>query len=209
MNSHNLLILAILLLLSGMVEAKLEIESCRCECRGKEYRANASNLQECQKVCGAAYGALTKLYDECEGKCANDYCDPAEIDIVDHGDKDDTIAGCNEACVARCNINSAIAPQGQIVPLVRYAILGLIVVMLAYCGLKYLLAEDPESRVEARRCIIYVLAALILVVIADYIVESIYKGGELEPPLGPGVEPKPGAGEIVMGNFKYIPNAPG
>jgi len=197
-----LIIPLILLILSGMAEG-VDITSCTCECYGKNFNASGSSLQNCQMACGGACGVLTKLYDDCPNKCASEYCIAGEVEAVTHGDSVDTRHGCNDTCIARCDLNSVIAPEGHIVPLIRYAILFLAAVILAYCGLKYLLAEDPESRAEARKCLIYVFSALILAGIAHLIVELIYTG-ELFPVIGgPSVpKPPPGPGKPEIASFR-------
>jgi len=181
MNSHKiprgitpLIILPLLIALSLPVSAV----HCECDCYNDTLQADGATQESCYRQCGIACGSLTWVSADCVVSCnsATGYCNPTDVTATALGGR--VREGCRGSCEKTCEI---LAMEGTATDTLRTIALVVAAVVLAICGLKFLLSEDPSSRDEGKKCVMYVIVALIVVGISFHLVELFY-GPEVEIP---------------------------
>ena len=113
-------------------------------------------------------GGLTycgKGGEDCDS-CCTDYCQNAGLS------GDNETKGCFNSCKNSCGSNKFVH---DLTGLFTALTLIIAVLILAGCGIKFITSDEPESRGQAKKCIAYVIAALILLGIAGAIVGVFYE----------------------------------
>ena len=80
-----------------------------------------------------------------------------------------------------------------------YFAVAVVAVLFAVCGIRLLTADDPEAREVAKKCILYLLIALVLIGIAALIV-ALFTGITIGG-LGGGAPGGAGSASILSGEF--------
>jgi len=135
------------------------IKHCECTCHGNITHADGANEERCYRQCGIACGSLTDKSVDCEKSCDSNtgYCKEPEVD----GDMGDKVRdGCRVSCKNTCEV---LAMEGTATETLRTIALVVAAVVLAICGLTSLLSTDPSSRDMGKKCVMYVILALIIV----------------------------------------------
>jgi len=117
----------------------------------------------CAAECGSATGCIT---GDCKGCCDAGICN--KYDPVT--DKDRYYA-CLNACEGTCEVNKQFC---EIILILQSVAVGIAVLMLTINGFKWMVADDAQGRVEARRGVYYVFIGLALVMIAFALVNYLY-----------------------------------
>ncbi len=158
-------------LMSGMVSADIYIMyKCWCYCPDGSVRlvtfhgtydgvtSSATTGKGCVKACGGVCGGLTDCSDDCV-VCCNDYCNS----LLDPNSE----VGCVDSCESTCKLNETIHGITDII----YYIAGIIAaIMFVISGYKFITSANPEDRTEAKKGFMFVILALIIIVIADPLV---------------------------------------
>ncbi|RLI87345.1 MAG: hypothetical protein DRO76_02510 [Candidatus Altiarchaeales archaeon] len=142
------------------------IVSCTCDCTTAgqtiTITAHGTSLEECKKACAGICGGYTDCptdeFPECPACCA-DYCSQ----FADNDMKN----SCINACESICGLNNTIYGITEII----YYIAGIIAaIMFVIYGYKLITSTTPEERDDAKRGIMYVILALILIAVAGSLV---------------------------------------
>ncbi len=170
-------LLTIALLLSVLcltASADIELMGCSCDCPAgptdefvgfttKTVYTNGTNETNCQETCGGICGGMSHcglnlLGSDCD-TCCNTYCSgvtPTEA-------KTPCIDNCKEVCEVKSNLM-------EITSILSYFAVAIVAVLFAVCGIKLLTSDDPETREAAKKCILFLIIALVLIGIAALIV---------------------------------------
>ena len=144
----------------------LELES--CSCYGETLEAYGSSVEAAEYQCGAYCGGLAdcgKSGESCDSCCNDEYCNNAGLS------GDEELEGCGNSCKSSCGSNRFVHDLIELFVALSLLIAALV---LAGCGLKFITSDEPASRTQAKKCIAYVIAALILLGIAGAIVGVFY-----------------------------------
>jgi len=150
------------------------VHSATCACYGQGLEASGSSLSAAEYQCGAYCGGLThcgKGGEECDS-CCTDYCRDADLS------NENETKGCINSCKNSCGSNRFFHDLAGLFIAITLVIA---VVILTGCGLRFITSDDLEARKKAKRCLIYVIAALIILGLAGAIIDMVY-----EPSGGPG-----------------------
>ena len=200
-------ILTLLLLLSIIcltASADIELIGCSCNCpeaptdkfigfNTKTIYTNGTNETNCQEYCGGMCGGMSHCGlnilsgNDCD-TCCNTYCSgvtPPEA-------KPSCIKNCKEVCGVKSNLMG-------IASMFSYFAVAVVAVLFAVCGIRLLTADDPEAREVAKKCILYLLIALVLIGIAALIV-ALFTGITIGG-LGGGAPGGAGSASILSGEF--------
>jgi len=165
----------------------------------KKYTDLVYALGTAQKNClekwGTSCGGLTNYLDDstnCDMWCQG-LSDDVEVvkwsvfGIVDLVDiKADVLASCKKACESKCGLNETIHSIVSII----YYIAGIIAaIMLVINGYKFITSTTPEDRDDAKKGVVYIILALIIITIAGSLVDLLMGGVAL--PGGPNIQPDP------------------
>ena len=151
--------------------------SCACSCNGVliESPVHEDDYGKCPELCSkqcAGFTVCGRAEVDC-GPCCSSYCKGAGLPIEG---EDACVASCKDAC----NFNSAIH---GLINVIRYVAIAVAAVVLAICGLKFIISQDPESRRQAKRCFPYLIFAIVLIGIAQALIGLFYEVPE-GPPAG-------------------------
>ena len=199
-NRLILLVIVGILICSSIVSAKLLEVRCLCDCQGETISAmgvaptkwlETKNeeythaVETCQAQCAATCGGLT----DCSGKdilnptaqdcpkCCNAYCDTyawiypppnyAYSDITFPPTSDHYKNLCKKSCKSTCKLHETIHGITEII----YYIAGIIAaIMFVISGYKFITSDNPEDRTEAKKGFMFVILALIIIIIAEPLV---------------------------------------
>ncbi len=192
-----LILLVLLLILFPTAGANIKIVSCFCKCPGpdgsiKVLHTNGTEEGNCQETCGGLCGGMSSCGlnpagTDCDTCCGN-YCysvTPAEAKT-----------SCIDNCLNVCGVKSLVM---ETVSMFSYIAVAIAVTLFAICGIRFLTADDPESRDTAKKCILYIIIALVIIGIASLIV-ALFAG----PQIGGGGS---GAGGISqLSDYGYTAN---
>ena len=172
----------ILLILSIAAADEPKIIGCSCDCpevptddliafKDKTIHTNGSNETTCQDSCGGICGGTSHCGlnlggDDCE-TCCNDYC--SEVT------PDEAKEPCKENCQNICEVKSTII---GIASMLSYIAVTIVAVIFAICGIRFLTSDDPESREASKKCILYLIIALVLISVSALIV-ALFTGIEI------------------------------
>jgi len=146
---------------------KFLVRSDTCSCYGQTSEASGSSLSTAEYQCGSVCGGLTycgKGGQDCDS-CCSYYCSGAGLD------SQSGVMGCLNSCERSCGSNGFFYDLTELFIAITLVIAA---VIFAACGLKFIISDEPDSRKQAKRCLIYVVAALILLGIAGAIVGMFY-----------------------------------
>jgi len=149
---------------------KFSVPSATCTCDDQPLEASGSSFSRAEYQCGSLCGGLTKCgmaEPDCV-LCCPDYCKGSKGIGPPTGYY---LTGCTDSCELSCRSNKFV---NDLTNLFVAITLVIAVVMFAACGLKFITSDEPESRKQAKRCLIYVVVALILIGIAGAIVGVFY-----------------------------------
>jgi len=171
-------ILTIALLLSILcltASADIELIGCSCDCpegptdefvgfMTKTIYTNGTNETNCQETCGGICGGMSHCGlnllsgEDCD-TCCDTYCSgvtPSEAKTP-----------CTDNCKEVCGVKSNLV---EIASVLSYLAVAIVAVLFAVCGIKLLTSDDPETREAAKKCILYLIIALVLIGISALIV---------------------------------------
>ena len=122
----------------------------------------------CPVICAAECGSKTGCIAGCPSCCSAGTCSgyilPAEKDEFE---------ACTEACEGTCEANKEFC---TIILILESIAAGMAVLMLVINGLKWMTADDYQSRDDAKKGIYYVFIGLALVIISSALVNYLYVG---------------------------------
>ena len=146
--------------------------ACSCSCHGStiESPVNEDDYEKCPELCGKKCAGFTDCKEDCTS-CCSSYCQDAGL-------PSEGVAACEDSCEDACSFNST---TYGLIDMIRYIAIAVAAIVLAACGLKFLVSDDPESRREAKRCFLYLLFAITLLGIAQVLVGLFYDIPETEP----------------------------
>lgn len=78
-----------------------------------------------------------------------------------------------DSCVGTCLTNNEFC---QMINLLRFIAIGIGVVLFAVNGVRWVISEDDQGRMEARRGLLWIVFGLIVVVVAVSLVNYIMTG---------------------------------
>ena len=144
------------------------VSSDTCSCHGESLTASGSSLSMAEYQCGSVCGGLTycgKGGADCDS-CCSSYCSGAGLDSTSG------VSGCTNQCTNSCGSNRFVHDLTDL-----FVAIALIVAALAFaaCGIKFITSDEPGSRRQAKKCIIYVIAALVLLGLAGAMVGVFYE----------------------------------
>ncbi len=153
------------------------------------------NLRLCFQTGGSLCGGYThcgKSGEDCI-RCCSDYCSKRGINeyltsLTSSPDLltiQSVIAQCEGSCRRACSQNANIY---SIRELIIYSAIIIAAVILVFCGFKFILSTSPYSRDNARKCIIMVVVALVILGLAIPAVDLFYKPTEEEPKIEPYID---------------------
>ncbi len=151
--------------------------ACSCNCHGTliESPVGEEEYGNCPELCSKQCAGFADCRADC-ANCCRDYCQGAGLPA-------EGIDACKKACEDTCRFNST---TYGLIDAVRTIALAIAALAIAVFGLKFLISEDIESRQEAKRYLMYIISALILLGIAQGLVGLFYK-----PPALPTAPPMP------------------
>lgn len=117
---------------------------------------------DCFIECAASCGKATTYRDKCEENCKT-YC-------KDYAGKGDAESVCYRTCYGTCEANKEFC--AAIILLRMYAMFAA-VIMIMLQGYRWMVSDDVEGRIEARRSIAYILFGLIFIAAASFLVNLI------------------------------------
>jgi len=180
------LALILLALLAPVVDAQIpSTVECASQCYGEEINASATSDAICYEICGRRCGARAGFAEDCGTQCDGDhYCFLDPLRLWSGSGRDNLRDGCIAACGQRCDLNSLIIGPSGVVSIIRYGALLVAAIIFAICGLKLLLSDEPDKRTEAKNCLFYVMAGILIVGLATLIPEALMiPAGVVEPRL--------------------------
>ncbi|MCK4491503.1 MAG: hypothetical protein KAU03_02690 [Candidatus Altiarchaeales archaeon] len=158
------------------------------EWKDEEY---AHAAERCQKQCAAtcAYHAdcsgkdiLNPDSEDCKTCCSN-YCNskykwkypPASKKYDPHLQEDSYIRSCKASCENTCMVNETTNGLRDII----YYLAGIVAaIMLTILGYSFMTSTEPEGRSKTKQGVLFVILALIIIVVADPLVNML--GGEVD-----------------------------
>jgi len=78
---------------------------------------------------------------------------------------------CIQSCEARCRLNEL---TQQIISVVQYLAVVIVAILLAVNGIRFITSTSPDDRDQAKHSIRYVLIALIILALLNYIIIAIF-----------------------------------
>ena len=146
-------------------------------CEGDDYACadgssptvSCSTYDECRIRCAEACGRLTTCGDRCEDCCLGEICSRDGYTANERH-------ACLNSCFGVCNTRKTVC---DIEGLLRGIAIWVAIVLFAFHAFKFLVySGDPEARKKAKLGIFYVIAGLLLFMIAIPLVNYIYGGEE-------------------------------
>jgi len=170
-------VLTILLLLSILcltASADIELIDCSCECPegpmdefvgfdDQTVYTTGINESNCQETCGGICGGMS----HCGLNLASSDCDTCCDTYCSGVTPPEAKTPCIDNCKEVCGVKSRLV---EIASILSYFAVAIVAVLFAVCGIKLLTSDDPETREAAKKCIIYLLIALVLIGISALIV---------------------------------------
>jgi len=153
------------------------------------------DLLRCFQAAGSLCGGYTdcgKSGEECVS-CCSEYCSKRGINAYlsslesppDLATINSVIAKCEKSCRSACAQNANIH---AIIELIRNSVIIIAAVILVFCGFKFILSTSPYSRDQAKKCIIMVVIALLILGLAFPGVDLFYKPTEEKPKINPYID---------------------
>ncbi|MEA3255369.1 MAG: pilin [Candidatus Altiarchaeota archaeon] len=159
----------------------LEIKKCTCTCKEEEITAHGATTEGCAEACGGMCGGSADYEEDLDEDCSNceDFC---SNNLVCPAHQVECKKGCVTACESVCSLNETLYGLVDII----YYVAGIIAaIMFIIQGYKFIVSTTPEERDEAKKAIMYIILAMILIGIAGTLVKTflgtVSLGGE-EPP---------------------------
>ncbi|MEM2918497.1 MAG: pilin [Candidatus Altiarchaeota archaeon] len=156
--SKIFLLSLIVLILLVSVLSSIEIEDCWCTCKGTILNANGLK-GSCMDSCGRACGGQTDCSSDCKN-CCKDWCN--DIGLIGGG-----LHGCLASCESTCELKKLV---NEIISAILVASGIVAAIMIVIHGIRILTAQDPSSRDEAKKGILFVIFALAIIGIAGALV---------------------------------------
>ncbi|MEM4347634.1 MAG: pilin, partial [Candidatus Altiarchaeota archaeon] len=160
--SKIFLLSLIVLILLVSVLSSIEIEDCVCNCKGTDIKATGLK-DKCKDSCGRACGGQTDCSSDCEN-CCKDWC--SGLDRQAMGSFSES-TGCLASCKSTCELKKMV---NEIISAILVASGIVAAIMIVIHGIRILTAQDPSSRDEAKKGILFVIFALAIIGIAGALV---------------------------------------
>jgi len=123
---------------------------------------------DCSIKCAAACGKLTKCWsidqDECDTCCAGEMC-------VGYGGFEEV--ACMNACAGTCITNGHFCNS---LNLLRIIAVGIAVVLFSINGVRWMISDNDQTRIEARGGMLWVFFGLTVIMVATALVNYILMG---------------------------------
>ena len=154
-----------------------KVVHCTCTCKTKEGSVEIEEVslgeENCLAKCGGVCGGLAScgLADEDCDECCNTFCESTDNSFSGNND---AVARCKQVCKGKCRFNISITDIYKAIMLASI-ILGALI--FAVCGIRFILADDVETKEKSKRCLIYVIAGLIIIGAAVMLVDLIWEPG--------------------------------
>ena len=170
-----IILLGLFLILSKSHASTIE---CACLCPAGFMVVDKSNsVDGCEKSCGAFCGGFSECEDGCE-ECCEEYCN----NIKPEGEK--LKEGCKESCESICRMREIIK---NLRDTVTPPIIIMAAIMFVFFGYKFIASTSMEDRKNAKRGLIFIIVALILVGIATPLAKMLlWKKSPTTPPPNKG-----------------------
>jgi len=167
MKFRPLLIVGLFLVLPGVVSGHIcsGAEACNT---GETPDAGFCISVQCPIKCAAECGKLTHCHSldrtQCRTCCSGEKC-------AGYGSLE--LSACIESCTNTCLVNGDFC---SMLDILRMLALGAGIILFSINGIRWMIAEDDQGRVEARRGILWVLFGLIVIAVATSLVNYIMIG---------------------------------
>lgn len=160
--------------------------NCFCKCAGREISETGAADQgitelggvtkdadkQCAKQCAMTCGRSSSLSggdEECVEKC-EEFCNNKESGYDGGSELGSFTEDCVQGCVAPCTFRGFV--NGLIDLL--YTVAGVLgAVLLIIAGVRLLSSSEPGGRVSAKKSMLYIISALILIAVAGFVVKII------------------------------------
>jgi len=169
--SGIIVIAAIIFICSIKIVAGVEIAApihCHSACYSDTIYYAGDTLEGCINATAAICGANTtcgKNGEECIS-CCDEYCNNANLP------NDKAVYSCKKSCMNACNINSII---NAAIDFIKNVAIIIAAIIFSLCGIRLLLSSDPSSRDQAKKCIVMVIIALLILGISIELIRLFYK----------------------------------
>ena len=169
--SGIIVIAAIIFICSIKTVAGVEIAApihCHSACYSDTIYYAGDTLEGCINATAAICGANTtcgKNGEECIS-CCDEYCNNANLP------NDKAVYSCKKSCMNACNINSII---NAAIDFIKNVAIIIAAIIFSLCGIRLLLSSDPSSRDQAKKCIVMVIIALLILGISIELIRLFYK----------------------------------
>jgi len=121
----------------------------------------------CPVICAAECGAKTAcMSGSCDTCCDAGICNK-------YAAGSDEYKACMESCEGTCEVNTQFC---GIILILQSIAVGLAVLMLTVNGFKWMVADDAQGRIDAKRGVYYVFIGLAVVIVAFALVNYLYVG---------------------------------
>jgi len=185
---HKFILLVVvgILLIAGVGSA-LDFYACVCSCTLPtgtiDITATSIDEDSCMEACGAICGGYTNCTENCNTCCDEDngYCSKVSIPAVTSWDINKVKDGCEKSCKSTCKLHETIHGITGII----YYIAGIIAaIMFVISGYKFITSDNPEDRTEAKKGFMFVILALIIIIIAESLVNLLMAPAQPESVRG-------------------------
>ena len=154
--------------------------SCQCKIENQNFQLNAlaayktafaeqpdstsaNALKSCHELCARTCGGYTDCSSDDKNTCATccqGYCAPFDANVI---------YKCQLSCSSTCSYKGVVNGIVSII----YEVAGILgALMIAINGLRIVTSQDPQDRDSAKRSIMYVVIALIIIVLAGTLVST-------------------------------------
>ena len=150
--------------------------------------AYGSDLASCMMAAGGIVGGFNDCASNCES-CCSEYCANAVgspgTGIIGCGGAlfigGILHQGCVESCKSSCKIKESINNIKAIILYIALILAGIMFLVFAY---KFITSANPEDRNEAKRGLLYVILALLIIGIADPLINVMLPKPKPESDIG-------------------------
>lgn len=172
----------------------IEIETCICTCKGNPLMAKGLK-DKCMDACGRACGGQTDCSSDCENCCSQNWCSGLSGQALGSFSEG---TGCLASCKSTCELKKTV---NDIISAILVASGVVAAIMIVIHGIRILTAQDPHTRDEAKKGILFVIFALAIIGLAGALVNLLM--GRILMPGAPTTPSKPVVPALGCGNANF------
>ncbi|HDN82821.1 MAG TPA: hypothetical protein ENG50_00480 [Candidatus Altiarchaeales archaeon] len=145
----------------------------------------SDDLTSCMKAAAGIVGGFNDCASDCES-CCSEYCANA-VEDPNAGIIGCRVlipifrSGCVESCKSSCKIKESINNIKAIILYIALILAGIMFLVFAY---KFITSANPEDRNEAKKGLLYVILALLIIGIADPLINVMLPEPKPESDIG-------------------------